>query len=76
MSLAIALYLAAAASPIGHVPAAGPQPRGAQVADARIAVQVMRTAVLRDGAILFSDGEEGPRTQQLRREGCITYEFE
>jgi hypothetical protein len=73
MSLAAALYLAAVV--------AAPQPAqhrlgGAEVADARIAVQILRTAVLRDGRVVFSDGREGPRTQQVRREGRITYEFE
>jgi hypothetical protein len=73
MYLAAALYLAAAV--------AAPQPvkhrlGGAEVADARIAVQILRTAVLRDGRVVFSDGREGPRTQQVRREGRITYEFE
>ena len=73
MSLSAALYLAAVV--------AAPQPvkhrlGGAEVADARIAVRILRTAVLRDGRVVFSDGREGPRTQQVRREGRITYEFE
>ena len=72
MSLAIALYLAAAALPAEP---AEQRLAGAE-ADARIAVQILRTAALRDGRIVFSDGEEGPRTQQVRRDGRITYEFE
>lgn len=76
MSLAIALYFAAAAAQPGLAEAAEPQLRGAQVADARIAVQIMRAAVLRDGVIVFNDGKQGPRTQELRREGRVTYEFE
>ena len=75
MSLAIALYLAAAvARPLPAEPAE--QRLGGAQADARIAVQILRTAALRDGRIVFSDGEEGPRTQQVRRKGRVTYEFE
>jgi len=73
MSFAAALYLAAAV--------AAPQPAEqrlgrAEVAEARVAVQILRTAVLREGRVVFSDGREGPRTQQVRREGRVTYEFE
>jgi hypothetical protein len=75
MNLAIALYLAAAVA--GPPPAEGPVQRfGEAEADARIAVQILRTAVLREGRVVFSDGQEGPRTQQVRREGRVTYEFE
>ena len=76
MSLAIALYLAAAAAQPSFAKAAEPQLQGAEVAEARIAVQIMRAAVLRDGIIVFNDGKQGPRTQELRREGRVTYEFE
>ena len=76
MSLAIALYLAATAAQPAVVEVTEPQLRGAQVADARIAVQIMRAAVLRDGVIVFNDGKQGPRAQELRREGRVTYEFE
>ncbi|MGV3555703.1 MAG: hypothetical protein ACO1OD_10645 [Croceibacterium sp.] len=75
MNLAIALYLAAAVAPPMPVPVAEQRLGGAQ-ADARVAVEILRTAVLRDGRIVFSDGREGPRTQQVRRDGRITYEFE
>lgn len=75
MSLAIALYLAAAVAP--PLPASPAEQRlGGAEADARIAVQILRTAVLREGGVVFSDGQEGPRTQQVRRDGRITYEFE
>ena len=74
MSFTIALYLAAAAAQPGLTEAA--ELRGAQVASARVAVRIMRTAVLRDGVVVFGDGKEGPRTQQVRREGRVTYEFE
>ena len=76
MSFAIALYLAAAAAQPGLAEADGRQLQGAQVDRGRIAVQIMRTAVLRDGVVMFSDGKQGPRTQQVRREGRVTYEFE
>ena len=76
MSFTIALYIAAAAAPSGLTEAAELQQRGAQVASARVAVRIMRTAVLRDGVVVFGDGKEGPRTQQVRREGRVTYEFE
>ena len=69
MSFTIALYLAAAAAPSGLTEAAELQQRGAQVASARV-------AVLRDGVVVFGDGKEGPRTQQVRREGRVTHEFE
>jgi hypothetical protein len=36
----------------------------------------LRTAVLREGRVVFSDGREGPRTQQVRQKGRVTYEFE
>ena len=75
MNLAIALYLAAAVAPPMPVQVAEQRLGGAQ-ADARVAVEILRTAVLRDGRIVFSDGREGPRTQQVRRDGRITYEFE
>jgi hypothetical protein len=75
MNLAIALYLAAVVAPPMPVQVAEQRLGGAQ-ADARVAVEILRTAVLRDGRIVFSDGREGPRTQQVRRDGRITYEFE
>jgi type II secretory pathway pseudopilin PulG len=75
MNLAIALYLAAAVAPPMPAQVAEQRLGGAQ-ADARVAVEILRTAVLRDGRIVFSDGREGPRTQQVRRDGRITYEFE
>jgi len=75
MNLAIALYLAAAvARPLPAEPAE--QQFGGAQADARVAVQILRTAVLRDGRVVFSDGKEGPRTQQVRRAGRVTHEFE
>ena len=76
MSFAIALYVAAAAAQPGLVEEARPQLSGAQVAEARITVEIVRAAVLRDGVIVFNDGKQGPRTQELRREGRVTYEFE
>jgi len=76
MSLAIVLYLAAAAAPALPTDTAEHRLSGARTADARVTVQILRTAVLREDGVVFSDGEEGPRTQQVRREGRITYEFE
>lgn len=75
MKLALAFYIAAAVA--GPVPAerAGHRLGGAE-ADARIAVHILRAAVLREGRVVFSDGQEGPRTQRVRRANRVTHEFE
>ena len=80
MSLAILLFAAAAAAQ--SVPAgtgaetSGGRGQGAQVESARVTAQILRPAVLKDGAIAATDRGEAPRPQMLRREGRITYEFE
>lgn len=77
MSFAASLLLAAAAA-ASPAPAGdgGGRGEGVQVATARVAVQIMRPAVLRDGAIASTDTDQTPRTQTLRSENRVTYEFE
>ena len=73
MSFAAALLVAAAVAAQPAPPEAG---QGAQVESARIAVEILRPAVLRDGVLVSAEGDEAPRTQTLRRDGRISYEFE
>jgi hypothetical protein len=76
MSLAVSLLLAAAAAAPAPAETGEGRAGGVQIATARVAAQIVRPAVLRDGAIALADSEDAPRPQTLQREGRVTYEYE
>lgn len=77
MSIAASLFLAAAVAAAPAPAEAGDgRGQGVQVASARVAVQILQPAVLRDGAMVATDAARAPRVQTLRGEGRVTYEFE
>lgn len=76
MSLAAALLLAAATA---HAPPADKthEPdRGAQVETARIAVTILRPAVLKNGKLLSERPADARHSQRQSRGNRVTYEFE
>jgi hypothetical protein len=74
MSL-VAAFLLSAAVQAAPVDAPRDNDRGAQVESARIAVTILRPAVLKGGT-LASAGDNAPRSQRRSDGASITYAFE
>jgi len=76
MSLVAAVILAAAVAqpvPADAVPEGG---RGAQVESARIAVTILKPAVLKGGVLASAQDANAPRSQRRSDDGMVTYAFE
>ena len=76
MSIAAAILLAA--SPAQPVPADGHRALGlgAEVETARVAVTIVRSVMLKDGALVSLDQRPAPHSQRQSHDGRVTYEFE
>lgn len=77
MGIAAAFFLAAAAaSQAAPVAVKEGNGSGPVLETARVAVEILRPAVLRAGELADVRGADAPRSQRQSRGGRITYEFE
>ena len=76
MSFAAAFLLAASATQAAPADGHDSRRQGPVFETAKVSVEILRPAVLKDGKLVAAGGADTPRSQRLSRDGRLTYEFE